>query len=257
MAIAEAQGWAGLPVDCVALATMGIVDVTQGRFEEAQRWLDRAGRAVRPATEPATALLLQLAQGMLLLAVGRLRQALVTLSDADRLQAMLVTPHVLTVQARWFLVQTQLKLGDTAAARATLAEMSDEERTWGEADIATASLRLAEEDPRAVVDSLAPVLSGAAPVLRDLSVVEALLLRRHRPRPLGRETSSRIRYRARSVSPSPGADLSIPRRARTRTARTAPPPPHGPRRVVIGDPRRARRLPRSDASGEPASWLRT
>ena len=54
--------------------------------------------------------------------------------------------------------------------------MSDEERTWGEVDIATASLRLAEGDPRGVVEVLTPVLSEAAPVLRDLSVVEALLL---------------------------------------------------------------------------------
>jgi LuxR family maltose regulon positive regulatory protein len=155
---------------------MGIIDVAQGRFEETQHWLDQAERAARPATEPATALLVHLARGMLLLALGRLRQALVTLSDADHLQAMLVTTHVLTVQARWFLVQTQLKLGDTEAARATLAGMSDEERAWGEADIATASLRLAEGDARGVVEILAPVVSGAAPVLRDLSVVEALLL---------------------------------------------------------------------------------
>ena len=130
MAIAEAQGWAERPVVCVALATMGLSDAVQGRFEETQHWLDQAERAARPATEPASALLVHLARGMLLLALGRLRQALDTLSDAGRLQAMLVTPHILRVQARWFLVQTQLKLGDTAAARATLAEMSDEERIW-------------------------------------------------------------------------------------------------------------------------------
>lgn len=57
LAIAEAQGWAGRPVVCVALATMGIVDVAQGRFEETQHWLDQAERAARPATEPATAFL--------------------------------------------------------------------------------------------------------------------------------------------------------------------------------------------------------
>ena len=243
MAIAEAQGWAGRPVVCVALATMGIADVTQGRFEEAQHWLDQAERAARPATEPATALLVQLARGMQLLALGRLREALDTLGDADRLQAMMVTPHVLTVQARWFLVQTQLKLGDTAAARATLAEMSDEERTWGEADIATAvaSPRRREpagsgREPRSGAERRRPRTArplgsgGASPG-------------RNRPRPPGRETGSRSRRRASPRSRrARGAHLPVHRRACARTPRTAPPPPHGPRRPDFRDLGRARRI---------------
>jgi LuxR family maltose regulon positive regulatory protein len=176
MAIAEAQGWAGTLVDCVPLAAVGIADVVQGRFEEAQQWLDRAARAMRPDIQPAAALLVHLAQGMLHLALGRLDQALVTFSEADRLQATLVTPHVLTVQARWFLVQTQLKLGDTEAARATLAGLSKEEREWGEMSAGTAALQLAEGDAHGAISSLAPVLTGAAPVLRELSAISAFLL---------------------------------------------------------------------------------
>jgi LuxR family maltose regulon positive regulatory protein len=176
MAIAEAQGWAGTLVDCVPLAALGIADVVQGRFEEAQHWLDRAERALRPDIQPAAALLVHLALGMLHLALGRPGRALITLAEADRLQAILVTPHVLTVQTRWFLVQAQLKLGDAEAARATLAGLSEGEREWGEVSVGTAALQLAEGDVRGAISSLAPVVAGAAPVLRELSVIDALLL---------------------------------------------------------------------------------
>jgi LuxR family maltose regulon positive regulatory protein len=114
---------------------------------------------------------------MLALATGRPGQALAAFSAAERLQAALVTPHLLTVQALWFEVQTQLALGDVAAAREALAGLSDEERKWGEIQVAAASLDLAEGDPRAVISDVAPVLAGESPVLRDLSVIEALLLR--------------------------------------------------------------------------------
>jgi LuxR family maltose regulon positive regulatory protein len=176
MAIAEAQGWAGTLVDCVPLAALGIADVIQGRFEEAQHWLDRAEHAMRPAIQPAAALLVRLAQGMLHLALGRLDQALVTLNEAGRLQKILITPHVLTVQTRWVLVQAQLKLGDTEAARATLAGLSEEEREWGEVSAGQAALQLADGDVQGAISTLAPVRAGAAPVLRELSIIDAHLL---------------------------------------------------------------------------------
>jgi len=57
-----------------------------------------------------------------------------------------------------------------------LAELSVEERTWGEAQVALASAHLAGADPQAAVKTLAPVVDGTTRVLRDLSAIEALLL---------------------------------------------------------------------------------
>ena len=82
-------------------------------------------------------------------------------------------PIVLT---RQLLVQTQLRLDDTAAARATLAELSGEDREWGEARTAMADLHLAEGDARDALDVLAPALAGRAPLVLEQSVVLALLL---------------------------------------------------------------------------------
>jgi len=77
---------------------------------------------------------------------------------------------------RQFLVQTQLRLGDMAGARATLDRMLQEHRGSGEALAALASLHLVEGNARAAVEALAPVLDGSAPVLRDFTVIQALLL---------------------------------------------------------------------------------
>ncbi len=176
VAIAEAHGWEAEPGVCIASAAMGAAAVLEARFGEARYWLDRAERALRPDLDPATALLVHLARGLQHVGEGRLSQALVALRAAEQCQAELLTAHVLTVETRHLLMDTQLRLGDMAAARATVARFSNEDREWGEAQAASAALHLAEGDARAAVDALAPVLAGQAPVLLELTVVHALLL---------------------------------------------------------------------------------
>ncbi len=176
VAIAEAHGWAAEPIACIALATMGSAAASQGRFEEAQYWLDRAERALRPDLEPAEALLIHFTRGMQHIGQGELEQALAALRAAEHYQAKLVRPHVPIVLTRQLMVHTQLRLGDKAAAQAALAEFSSEDREWGEARAAMADLHLADGDARAAVDDLAPVLAGRAPVLLAQSIVQTLLL---------------------------------------------------------------------------------
>ncbi|TDC08831.1 tetratricopeptide repeat protein [Streptomyces sp. 8K308] len=163
IALAESQGWASDPVAGVALAARAHIDVWEGRFDEAEQWLDRAAQALRPDAEPATRLLLHLTRGMLHVGRGRLGQALMEFRAAEQLQTLLAAPHVLTVRIQQFLVQTLVRLGDTAAARATLARISEEHRDWGEARAARASVYFAEGDPQAAVDALAPVLTVRRP----------------------------------------------------------------------------------------------
>jgi LuxR family maltose regulon positive regulatory protein len=152
------------------------MDVAQARFETAHVWLDRAAAAVRADVEPATALLLHRARGMLHLSQGRLEQALATFRAAERLQGLLVTPHALTAQMREWLVLTLLRLGRVAEAREALAELSEHERNWGEARAAEASVYLVDGDAHRAVEVLGPVLDGSAPVLHSGSLVEALLV---------------------------------------------------------------------------------
>jgi LuxR family transcriptional regulator, maltose regulon positive regulatory protein len=174
---AEAHGMATQPILCVALAMMGLVDVAQARFQVGQVWLDRAKATLRPDLEPATALLVQRAQGMLALGQGQLEEALVAFRAAERLQSMLVTPHALTAQMREFLILTLLRLGRRTEARRVLDGLSEAERHWGEARTAMASVRLAEGQAQAAADAIGPVVDGEAPVLHSGSLVEALIVR--------------------------------------------------------------------------------
>jgi LuxR family maltose regulon positive regulatory protein len=176
IAIAEAHGWEAEPIACIALGTLGASAVYQGRFEEAQNWLERAERALRPDLEPAEALLIHLAQGMLHLGRGRLHEALAAFRVAEQYQAKLIVSHVPIVLTRQLLVHTQLRLGDAAAARVTLAEFPDDEREWGEARTAIADLHLSDGDAQAAVDVLAPALAGDAPLVLEQSAIHALLL---------------------------------------------------------------------------------
>ena len=178
IAIAEAHGWASEPIVSVPLAMMAFADVWQGRFEDAEYWLGRAERALRSELDPAIGLLVHLTRGRLLAGEGRLEQAIDGFRAAERLQPKLGMQHGLTVAARLSLVQTLVRLGETAAARETLAEMSESDREWGGvfARVAVASVHLADGDAEAAVDALAPVLDGSTLVLRETSVVQALLL---------------------------------------------------------------------------------
>ncbi len=175
IAIAEAHGWASEATFGVAPATLAGIEVGQGRFEEAEHWLERAEQVLRPDVEPAAELLLHLVRGALLSAKGRAEEAIDAFRASERRQPLLVVPHALRVATRGFLAQALVRVGDTASARATLAEIAEEDRDWGESRVAFASLDLAAGDAEAAVKVLVPVLDGSAPALTT-SPVQAFLL---------------------------------------------------------------------------------
>ena len=125
--------------------------------------------------EPAAELLLHLLRGALLSAKGRDEEAIDAFRASERRQTLLVAPHALRVATRGFLAQALVRVGDTASARATLAEIAEEDRDWGESRAAFASLDLAQGDAEAAVKVLAPVLDGSAPALTT-SPVQAFLV---------------------------------------------------------------------------------
>ncbi|MBV8715928.1 MAG: AAA family ATPase [Chloroflexi bacterium] len=176
IAIADAHGWSTDPIVCLALAMLGLMDVSQGRFDSAQAWLDRAVATLPADLEPATALVIERARGMLHVGRGRLEEALGAFRAAERLQGLLVTPHPLVAQMREWRVLMLLRLGRLQDARAALADFSDQEREWGEARTAVASVCLAEGEVRAAAETLADVLDGTLRVLHAGSLAEALLV---------------------------------------------------------------------------------
>ena len=174
--ILEKYGWMSEPIAPMVLATMGAVDAWQGRFDDAQPWLDRAEQALRPNAEPAKELLVRYSRGIQRLGQGHLAKAVAEFVEAQRLQSLMVAPDPLAIQARAFQVQALVRLGDISAARAALATAADDERKYGEIQAALASIHLAERDARAAVDVLASVRAGTTHVVRDVSLISALLL---------------------------------------------------------------------------------
>ncbi len=176
LAIAERHGWDADRVAGLALVALATVDVWQGRFDDAERWLDRAEHAVRPDLEPATGLLLQLARGRLDLARGRLEHAADAFRSGIDLGELVVGPQLTTVPAQRLLAQTELQLGDEAAARAMLEELgAQSERDSDMARNALAHAHLAHGDAQSAIDALAPVLDGSLPS-QPLLLVEASLV---------------------------------------------------------------------------------
>jgi LuxR family maltose regulon positive regulatory protein len=176
LGVAETRGWGAEPIVSIALATMAFLDVARARFDEALAWIERAELATRADLEPATALLLHFVRGELAVGEGRARDAVEEFHAAERLQDRLATPHLLTGPARESVALVQLLQGDVAAARATLADLDERARAFGEAHIADGALALAEGDARLAIESFAPVLAGTVPVVRVGSLIQARVL---------------------------------------------------------------------------------
>ena len=176
VALAEAHGWTADPVAAAAFAAGGNLLVRQGRLEDGERWLERAERALGRG-EPATALVLHSARGLLALGRGRPEEALAAFRRAERTQAALSSAHTLNVELRSRLLQTQVRVGETAAVRAALEAMPADERDRAGMRIAAAAVDLAEDDPEAAVDALAPVIERTVSALHpSWAAVDASLL---------------------------------------------------------------------------------
>jgi LuxR family maltose regulon positive regulatory protein len=175
--LAEEHGWADEPVAGIAHLAFGVAMVTQGRIEEAERALSRAERIVRAEVEPAAGMRLNYGRGMLEFISGRPAAALRAFQAAERLARSLVTPHTLAPRLRSHLLQTLARNGETRRVEQALADMDGPERDRAEMRIAEASLRLAQDDPKAAAAVLAPVLDGSAPLQNaHLWDVQAFLL---------------------------------------------------------------------------------
>ena len=174
--IADTHGWGADVVITPALLAACGAELWQGRFENMERWLTRAERVVGVEINSATGLLLHLARGMHEDAAGRYGRAIAAFREAKRVEAHLVTQPPLRILVRSHLACTQTRLGDIAGARATLDELTEQEREWGDGRIALAFVHLADGDAIAAADVLGPVLDGSAAVFHVCSLIQALLL---------------------------------------------------------------------------------
>ena len=228
--LARRHGWTDEPVAGVAYIALGSVLAWQGRTEEAEPWVQRAERILRPETEPVAELAVRYLRGILELARGRGADALAAFRAAGRLAGRLAAPYLLVRRTTALLLHTLVRLGDTERAERDLAGLGERERDHGEIRIATAALRLAQDDPDAASAALAPVLDESAPVTRPTWLVHAFMLEAIARDALGDPAAGRAVERALNLAepdralavfmlyPAPGL---LERHVRQRTAHAA------------------------------------
>ena len=134
----------------------------QGRPEEAEPLIQHSERIVTPEIEPGAAIGVCFARAILELARGRDQDALAAARAVERLAARLATPDLVVPRARALQLLALTRLGDTEHAEQALAGLEEQERERGDLRVATAALRLAQDDPQAAAATLAPVLDGSA-----------------------------------------------------------------------------------------------
>jgi LuxR family maltose regulon positive regulatory protein len=173
VAVSETHGSATDPIAATAFAVGGNVLVRLARFDDAERWLERADHAADPG-DRGTALLLHGARALLCLGQRRLDDAQAAFQTARMIRPLLAGEHALTVELRSRVLQAQVRAGEAAAARAGLDDMPSGERDAAGARIAAAAVHLAEGDPQQAIDELAPVIARTVPAVHPTwAAVEA------------------------------------------------------------------------------------
>ena len=157
VALAEEHGLATNPIVTLAFAIGAGSLAWLGRFEEAERWLERAELALRPGGDPGTELALFHARGLVYSGQGRLEDALREFRSAEKIQGMLAGEHALTVDLRARIMLTQVRMGRVEEAHAALSSIAEQDRDRAEVRIPVAAIHLAEGDPDRAIELLEPV----------------------------------------------------------------------------------------------------
>ena len=176
IALAEQHGWGAEPVISPALVNLAGALIWTGEFDEGDYWLRRTARALETDTGPPMRLLLHIGTGMLLSGRRRQREALAEYSAAEHLQAQLEGSHALAHQLMGWRLATQARLGQLSEARASLAALDADLAGSAEIGNARAAIGLAEGNPAAALAAVQDVLTGTAPAIGYVTVVEAHLL---------------------------------------------------------------------------------
>jgi LuxR family transcriptional regulator, maltose regulon positive regulatory protein len=177
-ALAERYGFEDRSILTPAFAALGAIAVWMGEFDEAEGWLNRAWEVAEPAVDPAAAVFLQVATGMLRAGRGQHQSALEQFAAAAQTQAMLTGVLALAPRITGWLAATQARLGMLDEARTTLSGYSAEPERMGAVhaiDNARAVICLAEGDAAAALEALRDVQDETQGV-HAFTVVETHLL---------------------------------------------------------------------------------
>jgi LuxR family maltose regulon positive regulatory protein len=174
IALAGQHGLEDRPILAPAYGAVAGMAIWMGEFDEGERWLTRAWEVAEAEVDPAPAVLLHVATGMLHAARGQHRPALAAFESAQHAQSRLTGVHALAPRITGWLAAMQARLGMLDEARTTLAGFSSER--MGPIHNARAVISLTEDDPVAALEALRDVREGAPGDGPAFTLVEAHLL---------------------------------------------------------------------------------
>jgi LuxR family transcriptional regulator, maltose regulon positive regulatory protein len=169
--LARQHGWEETASAATAYVVLGTVMLKRGRLQEVEPLLDQGERALEYATEPAAALLLQAARGLLEVASGRRPQVTAAGQDGERVDRSPIAAHKVSTRLEAIDLWLLVRKAETDLAERAFAEMDAELRQTIEMRVVHAALRLAQNAPEAAVDVLALIVDDSA----DSAVIESLM----------------------------------------------------------------------------------
>ena len=176
VALAERYGFDDRPIIVPALAAVSGMTIWMGEFDDGERWLRRAWEVADPEVDPAAALLLHVATGMLRAGRGQHRSALDAFAAAARAQSLLTGVHALAPRVTGWLAATQARLGMADEARGTIARFSGEAERQGPIYNARAVICMVDGDPASALDALRDARDRTPSVGPSFTLVETHLL---------------------------------------------------------------------------------
>jgi LuxR family transcriptional regulator, maltose regulon positive regulatory protein len=184
VALAERHGFGDRLILAPALGYVGGMAIWMGDFDEGERWLRRAWEVADPHVDPAAAVLLHVASGMLHAGRGQHQSARDAFAAAAQAQSRLTGVHALAPRITGWLAATQARLGMPDEARATVSGFSVEpeqigviyDGQMGAICNAQAVISMEEDDPATALDALSGVLDITPAVVPAFTLVETHLL---------------------------------------------------------------------------------
>jgi LuxR family maltose regulon positive regulatory protein len=176
IALAERHGWENRSILAPALGAVGSIAIWTGELDEGERWLRRAWEVADANVDPAAAVLLHMATGMLHAGRGQHQSALGEFAAAAEWQSLLTGVHGLAPRVAGWLAATQARVGLSDEARATLTEFSAKPEQMGAIQNARAVICIVEGEHAAALQALEDVRDVTSPGYATFTVVEAHVL---------------------------------------------------------------------------------
>jgi LuxR family maltose regulon positive regulatory protein len=152
--LAERHGLGDRPILAPALGAVAGMAIWMGDFDEGERWLRRAWEVASTHIDPAPAVLLHVATGMLNAGRGQDRASHDAFEAAAQTQSLLTGVHALAPRIAGWLATMQARLGMLAEARATVDAFSARPERMGAIYNARAVICMIEGETSTALDAL-------------------------------------------------------------------------------------------------------